>query len=108
MFRIDLPELGADQYVQIKDPKFLSWGVQKSITALVSDDKELKEIGSQLGIAEKIAVALIKEGNVLNEDGVPFVFPLNNETVLEIPSCIIEKVALKFAELKGATDDRKN
>lgn len=102
--KIDLPELSDDQYVEMKAPKFLPWGVQKEITSLVT--KESTE--SQLDVAEKLTVALIKSGNVLNEDGVPFVFPLNETTVKEIPAIIIEKSLPSLQSSKAQLIEKTN
>jgi hypothetical protein len=103
--RIDLSELGEGQFIEMKDPKFLSWGVQKEITATVMDKKEAS---AQLDIAEKITIALVKTGNVFNEDGMPINFPLTAESIKDVPAAIIEKVSTKFAEFKGQNPDRKN
>lgn len=106
--RVDIPELGADQFVEIKDPKFLPWGVQKEITAMVSGKGSDVETSAQLDVAERIAMAIIKGGNVVDEDNVPFTFPLTEESVKLIPSVVIERVTTKFAELKGQKVDTKN
>lgn len=103
--RIDLPELGDGQFVEIRDPKFLAWGVQKEITAAIMDSKDAS---TQLDVAEKVTIALVKGGNVINEDGLAFSFPLNATSVREVPSLVIEKVSAKFAELKAQGTDRKN
>jgi hypothetical protein len=103
MIRIDFPELGEGQFVEIKDPKFLPWGLQKEITGIIMDKKEAS---AQLDIAEKVTVALVKSGNILNEDGVPFTFPLTASMIPNVPAIVIEKVSQKFAELKSP--NRKN
>jgi hypothetical protein len=101
--RIELTELGEGQYVEMKDPKFLSWGLQKEITGIVMDNKNAS---AQLDIAEKVTVALVTAGNLLNEDGVPFTFPLTTSMIPNVPALVIERVSAKFAEMKGT--DRKN
>lgn len=103
--KINLPDMGEGQYIELKDPKFLSWGVQKEITALAIEEANTS---AQLDVAEKIAIALIKTGFVLNEDGNQVVFPLTAETVKECPSPVIEAATTKFAELKKVGADRKN
>ena len=104
--RINLPEMGEGQYIELKDPKFLSWGVQKEITSLVVGEEG--KTSAQLDVAEKIAIALIKTGFVLDEDGNQVAFPLTAETVMNCPSPVIEAATTKFAELKGVGTDRKN
>jgi hypothetical protein len=103
--RVDIAELGENQYVEIRDPKFLSWGLQKQITSIVMSDAKTD---AQLDVAEMVAVAIIKNGNVLDEDGDPVVFPLTEETVKNCPSVVIEVVTAKFTELKNMKVDRKN
>ena len=97
--------MGEGQYVEMRDPKFLSWGVQKSITALVMDDAKTS---AQLDVAERIAIAMIKTGFVLGEDDVQVVFPLTVETIKDCPAAVIEAVTLKFSEMKKVETDRKN
>ncbi len=104
--RVELPELGENQFVEIRDPRYLPWGVQKEITTLLSSDAN--DMDAHMNVAEYVAISLVKNGNVLNEDGVPFVFPLTVDNVKEVPGVVVEKVAEKFAELKGAKADRKN
>lgn len=103
--RVDINELGENQYVEIRDPKFLSWGLQKQITNIVMGEANT---GAQLDVAEMVAVAIIKSGNILDENGDPIVFPLTEETVKECPSVVIEVVTAKFTELKNLKVDRKN
>lgn len=101
--RIDFPELGDGQFVEIRDPKKLKWKEQKRISQALKDDS----IDSQLDAAEKIALAVIKGGYLLDEDNRPISFPLNEQNILELPGVVIETVVSKFAELKG-TNDQKN
>lgn len=103
--RVDIDVLGENQYVEIKDPKFLSWGLQKQITTIVIADTTT---ASQLDVAEMVAVAIIKSGHILDEDGNLLTFPLTEETVKNCPSAVIEAVTLKFSELKNVMIDRKN
>ena len=103
--RVDVPALGEDQFVEIKDPKFLAWGLQKQITTIVIDHATS---ASQLDVAEIVAVELIKNGNIVDEDGNLLVFPLTAETVKACPSAVIEAVTIKFSELKNLKVDRKN
>lgn len=102
--RIDLPQLGEGQYVEMRDPKFLDWGTQKKITSAMANPT----VDAQIGVAEQVALNLIKSGHVLNEDDVPFDFPLNEETVLKVPAIAIEAVTNKYIELKSVKVDRKN
>lgn len=102
--RIDLPELGDGQYVDIRDPKFMTWGVQKRIAAAYKSN----DIEANLTVAELVTLGLIKGGYVLTEDGTPFVFPITEENIKDIPAIVIEKAAEKFAELKSGGTDRKN
>ncbi|GEM_PF-6522994 len=103
--RVDIEALGDGQFVEIKEPKFLSWGLQKQITTIVLSDVSSS---SQLDVAEMVAIAIIKSGNIEDEDGALLVFPLTEETVKTCPSVVIEAVTLKFSELKSAAVSRKN
>lgn len=104
MIRIDLPELGDDQYVEILDPKWLPWGAQKKFTAKLKDES----LESYVESAEELALALIKKGNVVDENGVPFEFPLTSETITKFPALAIDKVLNKYKELSTVKVDRKN
>lgn len=96
--RLEFPELGEGFFVEIKNPKLLKWKEQKSIAVAYKDDS----MSSQFDVAERVAVALIKTGYVLNDEGKQVTFPLDLETVGDLPSTIIEEVAKKFGELKQA------
>lgn len=102
--RIEIEALGAGQYVEIRDPKFLPWGVQRDLASSLKGDS----MDSQMEFAEKLAVKLIKGGNVLNEDGATVVFPLTSETVIDVPAVVIEAVGAKFAELRKKGADLPN
>lgn len=105
MVRIDLPELGEGQYVEIREPKYLKWKEEKELSKLANaaDDME-----AQLTAAEKLALMIIKGGYILDEDNKPFQFPLDENSIQELPGIVIETVAKKFAELKNAGADQKN
>jgi len=103
--RVDVTALGEDQFVEIMDPKFLAWGLQKQITSIVIENATST---SQLDVAEIVAIALIKSGNVLNQNGDPVVFPLTNDSIKDCPSAVIEAVTVKFSEIKNTKVDRKN
>jgi hypothetical protein len=97
--RLEFKELGEGYFVEIKDPKKLKWKEQKAITAAFVDET----LSSQLTVAERVAIALIKSGYMLDEDtNAPIQFPLNEESVGEVPSIVIEKVSAAFAESKTA------
>lgn len=97
--RIDLSErLGEGQFVEIRDPNKLTWGQQKSIASALSDDS----LSGQLETAERIAIALIKGGYVLDADDKPVTFPLTEQNVGDVPGAVIEEVASAFAEAKKA------
>lgn len=104
MHKIDLTnELGADQFINMRDPKLLSWKTQKAIGAAAKDEG----MESNLRVAETLTIALVVNGNVLDENGAPVSFPLNAETVDRLPAVVIEKVAEKFAELKAGATPKK-
>jgi len=105
--RVNIEALGADQFVEISDPKFLSWGLQKQITTIVLADVNT---AAQLDVAEMVAIAIIKSGNIADEEGALLVFPLTEETVKTCPSVVIEAVTSKFSELKtaGTGESKKN
>lgn len=95
--RIDFPQLGNGQFVEILDPKKMSWRAQKELTAAMKDES----IAAQLEVAELIAVALIKKGYVLDAHDEPVTFPLTEESLVRVPAIVIEEVAKKFAEVRS-------
>jgi hypothetical protein len=95
--KIFLPELGEGQFIEIKNPKVLSWGQQKKITAAMKDDS----IASQLDVAEVLTKSLVIGGYVLDEVNQPIAFPLTDETIENLPALVIEKVAGAFAEARS-------
>lgn len=95
--KIELSELGEGQWVEIRDPKRISWGKQKQIAATVKEN----EISTQLDATELLAIALVKAGYVLDEDDKPIAFPLTQEKIIDVPSVVIEKVAAAYAESKA-------
>lgn len=97
--RIDLTNLGENQYVEIRDPKFLSWGKQRELTQSLKDDST----ESRMAFAEKLAVVLIRSGFVLDEDGNTIQFPLTDETVGNIPSLVVEAVGSTFADIRKSS-----
>lgn len=100
--KIDLEnELGVGQYVEIRDPKFLPWGVQKQLQTSLKDNS----VEAQVDFAEKLAVALVKNGNVFDEDGNAIQFPLNTDSITKLPAVVVEAVALKFGEIRGKGPD---
>ncbi|MED1202565.1 hypothetical protein [Heyndrickxia acidicola] len=96
--RIDFNGLGEGQYVELKSFNRLKWAEQKAIS------EEIKEgdVSSQLAVAEKIAIYLIKGGYLLDDDNKQIVFPLTEETVGEVPAEVIEAVVRDFSESKAA------
>lgn len=94
--RIELPELGEGQWIEMRDPKRLSWGKQKEIASTVKQDV----ISTQLDATELLAIALVKSGYVLDEDDKPIDFPLTKETISFVPSIVIEKISAEYANSK--------
>lgn len=47
--RVDIEALGEGEFVEIRDPKFLSWGLQKQITTIILEDINT---AAQLDVAE--------------------------------------------------------
>lgn len=101
--RIELTELGEGQFVEIKNPKVLSWGQQKKITSAMKDES----MESQLGVAEILVITLVKNGYVLDEENKPVTFPLTAENVDLLPALVIEKVAAAFASTRSE-EEQKN
>jgi hypothetical protein len=95
--KIELTELGEGQFVEIKNPKVLSWGQQKKITSAMKDDS----MESQLDVAETLALTLVKGGYVLDENNAPIPFPLTAEGIDLLPAIVIEKVAGAFADARS-------
>lgn len=90
-------ELGDGQFIEIKDPKRMSWGKQKAIAKAFKDES----MDSNLDVAERVLIALAKAGHILDEDNVPVNFPITEENIDKVPAVVIEKVAQKFGELKA-------
>lgn len=95
--KIELTELGEGQFVEIKNPKVLSWGQQKKITSAMKDDT----MASQLDVAEVLTLSLVKSGYVLDENNVPINFPITAENIESLPAIVIEKVASAFADARS-------
>lgn len=95
--KIEFSELHEGAHVELKHPKKLSWKEQKAITVAFKDE----DISSQLDVAERLAIALIKKGYILDADDKPVEFPLTEETVGNVPAVVIEEVTKKFAEIKS-------
>lgn len=95
--RIELEELGSGQWIEIRDPKRLSWGRQKEIAATVKQDV----VSTQLDATELLAIALVKSGYVLDEDDKPINFPLSKENIADVPSILIEKISAEYAASKA-------
>lgn len=92
-----ITELGEGQFVEIKNPKVLSWGQQKKITQAMKDET----IASQLDTAEVLTMSLVKGGYVLDENNQPIVFPLTADSIELLPAIVIEKVAEAFAQARN-------
>jgi hypothetical protein len=95
--KIELTELGEGQFVEIKNPKVLSWGQQKKITGAMKDES----MESQLEVAEVLTTTLVKGGYVLDENNQPIAFPLTAESIDLLPAMVIEKVAAAFADARS-------
>lgn len=95
--KIVLVELGEGQFIEIKNPKVLSWGQQKKITSAMKDDS----LASQLDVAEILTMTLVKGGYVLDENNQPIAFPLTAESIELLPAIVIEKVAGAFADARS-------
>ena len=89
--------MGPGQFVEMRDPKKLSWGAQKEIATALSDES----VGSQMGVAEKLFLALVKDGYLLDMDDKPVVFPITDpEIVSTLPSVVVEEVTKRYAEYR--------
>jgi hypothetical protein len=99
MTKIELTEIHEGAWIELKDVKRLSWKAQKEITSALVDES----ISSNLDVAERLSIALIKGGYLLDDENRPISFPLTPETIGNVPALVVEKVASKFAELKAAS-----
>jgi len=102
--RIALDELGAGQFLEIRDPNRLSWGLQKKLSQVMSTDED--DVSSKVESAEILAIALIKAGNVLDWDGNPIVFPLTSVTVADLPAEALVAVVKEFGKLREGNDPK--
>ena len=103
LVHIDLTEqLGDGQFVDIRDPRLLPWGVQKKLQSSLKD----QSMDSQIAFAESLTVELVKQANVSDEDGNPIQAPFTAESVANVPAAVIEAVALKFAEMRKVTVEK--
>lgn len=104
--KIDLSEqLGVGQYIEIRDPRLLPWGVQREIVTSLKNDS----IDSQMDGAEVLVQKLVRNLNVFDEEGRPLTLPLSTEAIRQMPAPAVEAVASKFAELrKTGADVPKN
>lgn len=89
-------ELGAGQYIEMRDPKKLSWGAQKEIVSALSADSS----SGQMDVAEKLFLALARDGYVLDTDDAPVKFPISPDAVSSIPSLVVEKVANEYVKYR--------
>ena len=89
-------ELGAGQYIEMRDPKKLSWGAQKDIVSALGAESS----SSQMDVAEKLFLALAKDGYVLDTDDAPVKFPVSAEDVALVPSLVIEKIANEYVKYR--------
>lgn len=96
--RIELTEqLGDGQFIEIRDPRKLSWGAQKAITNTLGDGTTTEQVAA----AEKMAISLISTGYVLDADNKPVDFPITAENIENVPAVVVEEVLKKFAALRG-------
>ncbi|MCZ8512402.1 hypothetical protein O9H85_08140 [Paenibacillus filicis] len=110
--KIDLSEqLGEGQYVEIRNPKILPWGLQKELAKAQTKNTIDNQIDfeTSLEINEKIVVALIKNLNVNDFDGQPIELPITNDTIDRLPVEVIVAVVKKFSEIRTqGTVEKKN
>jgi hypothetical protein len=94
-------ELG-EQHVNIRVFKVVPWGLAQALQNV--GDLE-KDDAAKLRFAERVACALVVDGNVMNAwTGEPMSFPLNEKTVGEAPAEMIMAVFTKFGEMKAEAD----
>lgn len=96
--RIEFPELGPNQWVEIRDPKRMTWGEKKKIMEFGKDDS----IHSSLEVADQIVLALVKNGYITDENGNPIPFPLTKENLDQLPAVVAERVVQAFNEANAA------
>jgi hypothetical protein len=101
--RIDFPELGEGQYVEMRNPRVLSYGSQRKLASL----GDFEELQTRMAIAGALATVLIVGGNVLDMDGNAVVFPVTETTVDDLPGEVVAAVLTKYSELKSGTDEKK-
>lgn len=101
--KLYFPELGHNQFVELRDMKKFSWKRKKAIIQAFKDES----VNSQLDSTEMVAMMMIKSGYILDEDNQPISFPLNEESVGNLPSVVIEEVVKHFGEAMQP-QDKKN
>jgi hypothetical protein len=92
--RIEFPELGHNQWIEIRDPKWMTWGEKKKFLEQGKDET----IESQLNMADHIVLALVKNGHITNEHGQPIPFPLTKESLDQLPAIVVERISEEFAK----------
>lgn len=102
--RIDFPELSKSEHVVIRNLKRMSWGRKREIMEQMKDDSMF----SQLNAAERITMMLITGGHILDENEMPINFPLNEQTVKDLPDCVVQRVVEEFSKYYGDNEVKKN
>lgn len=102
--KIEFPELHHDFWVELDDPKWMSWGEKQAIIALI-DEKNQTQSG--LNVSNKLILSLVRNGHMFDKHNNPIPFPLTEEGLERMPSFAAERIAVKVNEL-AAEATKKN
>lgn len=92
--RVDLPEEGADKYVDIVNPMFMRWKEQRLMQQ--GDGEEA------LDHSTRMINFLVRGGNITAEDGRTLSYPLPSADIDELTNYTVKQVMSAF---KNAADD---
>lgn len=98
--RIDLPELGADHFLLMRNPKSLPWGISQKLAGLASK-AQAGDNDANMALASVLCRNLVKGGLVHDWDGQPIAFPLTDESVEMLPTEAVVAVINRWGELQS-------
>jgi hypothetical protein len=99
--RIDLPELGADHFLLIRNPKSLPWGLSQKLAGLAEKAKKGDELAN-MSLASALCVALVKGGLIHDWDDKPIdLANLDEATVEKFPTEAVVAVINRWGELQS-------
>jgi hypothetical protein len=102
--RIDLPELGADHFLLMRNPKSLPWGLSQKLASLAMKAKDGDE-SANMSLASVLCVNLVKGGLLRDWDDQPIdLANLTEATVERFPTEAVVAVINKWGELQTQAD----